>query len=547
MGGKEGGRGYLYQGVVSVINSLTDSEWMYVQVEPDSNDDKVDLAFFFENNEQKVIQVKSSINNFSKTSIMAWLKSLTSDVPTARQFDLILIGNCENETKKFINRINEKKLKANEISELSVLAPYLDKLNIQIENFELNSMESKIYKGLHKFLYSKGHSVDATTLDMMTGAIIYQFMVFSTKGKKVSKADFEKRVLNWIYFNYPNVNGEVVRNNLLVEFYLKDRIPFSTTMSKISFQLKNSDEVNTRKEEILSLMEDIDSYIIKEKKETPPAVAQNDILNNFQLASLTTSSGEYSEELKEELTRLSHTYLDVSLEDSFFNLGNLKKKQGFMPAPFTSSVELIGSEVEKEKYQKLLDFGDNLFDLESLLNVFEFIERFLVVPLILKNEGNRDDERIKVVLKIPKDIKVLTSEEMIEPDYNIIDSFTGYSSYFDYMLHHQKDSRVMEYPLIFNDLSYARIDILDSYDEKRKRASQKFSYFIDALFNFEVHESKDNTELVFHFDELNPKENIAFPCFLLLEASSDFTIEYEITSKNLADVSTGNLFIRFKF
>jgi len=109
------------------------------------------------------------------------------------------------------------------------------------------------------------------------------------------------------------------------------------------------------------------------------------------------------------------------------------------------------------------------------------------------------------------------------------------------MLHHQKDSKVMEYPLIFTDLSYTRIDILDSYDEKRKRASQKFYYFIDALFNFEVHESSDYTELVFHFDELNPKENIAFPCFLLLEARHDFTIEYEITSKNLGDVSTGEL------
>jgi hypothetical protein len=79
MGGKEGSRGYLYQAIISVLTSLTDDDWEKVQIEPDTNNEKIDIIWDFPNNVKKAVQVKSSINNFTFPQIIDLLKKMTSD------------------------------------------------------------------------------------------------------------------------------------------------------------------------------------------------------------------------------------------------------------------------------------------------------------------------------------------------------------------------------------------------------------------------------------------------------------------------------------
>lgn len=47
------------------IGSLTDKKWNYIQVEPDSENDKIDILWEYPNNKMKVVQVKSSQNDTS--------------------------------------------------------------------------------------------------------------------------------------------------------------------------------------------------------------------------------------------------------------------------------------------------------------------------------------------------------------------------------------------------------------------------------------------------------------------------------------------------
>ena len=44
MGGKEGGRGYLYQGIVAVLEALRRNDWDRIYIEFPTEGDKVDFA-----------------------------------------------------------------------------------------------------------------------------------------------------------------------------------------------------------------------------------------------------------------------------------------------------------------------------------------------------------------------------------------------------------------------------------------------------------------------------------------------------------------------
>ncbi len=83
MSGQAASRGFTFQTIVRVIKSLTNDEWTHVQVEPDTDNDKVDIIW--ESKDQNVLcrQVKSSVKNFSKPDILRWLDKMKQDVSDA--------------------------------------------------------------------------------------------------------------------------------------------------------------------------------------------------------------------------------------------------------------------------------------------------------------------------------------------------------------------------------------------------------------------------------------------------------------------------------
>ena len=101
MSGQTGIRGYVYQGIVAIIKALNEKDWNKICVEYKSSLDKVDIAFSNDTTITNAIQVKSSINLFSKKEIIKWIDSLISDVE-ASHYELILIGNLEDEANIFI-------------------------------------------------------------------------------------------------------------------------------------------------------------------------------------------------------------------------------------------------------------------------------------------------------------------------------------------------------------------------------------------------------------------------------------------------------------
>lgn len=107
MGGKEASRGFLYQGFASVLEALTDkNKWDKIYIEFPTSNDKVDIALGAANKVIKSIQVKSTINTFSKSDIMVWLRDLIADID-APEYELCLIGQCEKSAITFKNSIEK--------------------------------------------------------------------------------------------------------------------------------------------------------------------------------------------------------------------------------------------------------------------------------------------------------------------------------------------------------------------------------------------------------------------------------------------------------
>ena len=106
MGGKEGGRGYLYQGIVAVLEALRRNNWDRIYIEFPTEGDKVDIALKSADTITDAIQVKSTVNSFSKGDISKWLKDIITDYPCQR-YCLVLIGNCAVSAVDFMNAITK--------------------------------------------------------------------------------------------------------------------------------------------------------------------------------------------------------------------------------------------------------------------------------------------------------------------------------------------------------------------------------------------------------------------------------------------------------
>ena len=130
MGGKEGSRGYLYQTFASIFEALCQKDWDKIYIEYNSENDKVDIALEIDGKIFKSIQVKSSINLFTKSSVTKWLNDLISDDIGANEYSIHLIGNLEEKANVFINAL--RKYQDNE-KDMVLVPKWVDDKN-QISN-----------------------------------------------------------------------------------------------------------------------------------------------------------------------------------------------------------------------------------------------------------------------------------------------------------------------------------------------------------------------------------------------------------------------------
>lgn len=205
MGGKEASRGFLYQAFASVLESLCQENWNKIYIEFDSEDDKVDIALEVNDMIFKSIQVKSTINTFSKVSLIKWLQDLINDDVGSIEFELFLIGQCDNNAVKFINSIN--KFQQNKLDK-EVLSSFKDfntdiikgrKISFINLPFNIKILKQIVRDSLSKYISYKNQVMNYNQIDFIASATVTDQMISSTNGNGIDRStfdeDLEKRIL----------------------------------------------------------------------------------------------------------------------------------------------------------------------------------------------------------------------------------------------------------------------------------------------------------------------------------------------------------------
>ena len=92
MGGREAIRGFAVQTLICLLDSLgADPQWIAVTLEPDSDNDKVDIYWEYADGSTCAQQVKSSKNQIGKGHVDSWCKEL-KDSHAAGKYQLMLAG-----------------------------------------------------------------------------------------------------------------------------------------------------------------------------------------------------------------------------------------------------------------------------------------------------------------------------------------------------------------------------------------------------------------------------------------------------------------------
>lgn len=196
MGGREGSRGYVYQGLVSAINALTEHGWDQIQVEFPTEGDKVDIALSKGSSVVKAIQVKSTENTFQLHQIKAWIQELVNDY-SCQDYELVLIGQCSGTGLAFINAIDKYYAKCLDKKATDALSGFdtaiFDAASVKVRrlSFDLESLLANVRDALFKYVSQKGIGFNYDQINMLANATICDHLLSSTNGSCISREAFE--------------------------------------------------------------------------------------------------------------------------------------------------------------------------------------------------------------------------------------------------------------------------------------------------------------------------------------------------------------------
>lgn len=185
MSGQDGSRGYLVQSIIALLKSLDTNDWSEVTIEADSISGKVDIAWR-SNDGLEVHQVKSSINQISKSLAKKWAYELESQTDADRYY-LTLIGPCSGSV-----------LKMGSHGKVTIPRP---------KNLDLSGLISETSYLLGRFLENRGYDrYPFNHLEAICNALITKISLLGSEGKTLTKLEFIQQLENWIVSNRPVSN-----------------------------------------------------------------------------------------------------------------------------------------------------------------------------------------------------------------------------------------------------------------------------------------------------------------------------------------------------
>lgn len=205
MGGREASRGFLYQAFASVLEAMCQKNWDRIYIEFKSDDDKVDIALEENSKIFKSIQVKSTINTFSKNSLEKWLQDLINDDVGANEFELFLIGQCNNDALTFINSIDKlqkNKLDATaqkSLQEFDTSIIQDRKISFKHIPFDVEILETLVRDSLLRYISNHNRMLTFDQISFIASATVNDQMISSTHGDGIDRKKFDEELEKRIF------------------------------------------------------------------------------------------------------------------------------------------------------------------------------------------------------------------------------------------------------------------------------------------------------------------------------------------------------------
>lgn len=174
-GGQSGIKGYLFQAMVCLLDSLDpQNDWMTVSIEPNESDEKVDICWMKDSG-KKVVQVKHSGRSISYPDCERWAQELEKST-TAVEYELRLSGP-----------ITTNMAGVRQVGRVSIPAP---------EMLDPKSLLQQAAHVLNCHLARRTPPIviSPQTAEILVVVLCHELLVYSTSGGVVSKVQLESQI-----------------------------------------------------------------------------------------------------------------------------------------------------------------------------------------------------------------------------------------------------------------------------------------------------------------------------------------------------------------
>lgn len=547
MGGQEGLRGYVYQGIVAIIKALDLDGWNYISVEYQTENDKVDIALLDSDRVVSAVQVKSSINLFEKRDVIQWINQITGDVDS-ELYELYLLGNPQEDTNVFINSIGQYYEGVNTKKMQDSLGDFINllsnkKIKVTLLPVNQDCLMASVRDILNQYIGKKGYKVSFNILDTLTKMIIGADMLLATGGEKISKDEYDCRIFEWL--NLSCGNGLKTDNSFssIAAYFYHEGI-FSESIKPIEFRnlisykkyIQNQNDMIQKHIDTMCKIdvksEDVD-YEINGQKLKP--VKELDVT-----AHIPGVAYKVDDKIVDSVENIISSFLGITVEKSFWDFGDLVKKKGIQDKDY-----LVGTVNQKNKERLLWELIPKLTERIQSENYACAFENIAILPIVIRNNGNVANQKVMITLKIPKSgIGLIDYNEVIQklcPNLDSAKSITDSDITRNMWIPVEDENIRWEgIAFSFNDVDTRRLVNPNSLTIQKEKVLSDLDYYT----KYDNSEDENYIIIKTEVDNIRPDESIALGKYLVFRSIEKGTIiKYSIISQNIPRKIEGELIV----
>lgn len=288
-------------------------------------------------------------------------------------------------------------------------------------------------------------------------------------------------------------------------------------------------DYESNRERIRELFSQIDNYKIVL---SPTIQVKNSL---FTVSQNPLFKVTFTEKEKDIVTKYVKEVLDKTLDENFFDLGNLCERKILISMPGGNRYDPIGSPEEIKKRKLLYEMYDLICERNFLKHISEYYKRHPGIRLAVENIGTSFDEDIQITLKFPKGTIVPLNHLIIPADDSLLEFI---NKHIDELFGIPKTPNYEAYPFRYPFMHL----MSDSGGHNHKELLDCYSSKLEYLFDYDFFQEDNDDVIQIEYKSINQHIAFAFPMVLFLSRIIE-SVDYTIRSKHTPDIVKGTLAI----